>query len=225
MYLDQTTAIEMARAHGVDPKRFRAALRSAGLGWHSHNGRWEVTVGSPEHGDMERVMSALTGKRKLNPRNVAAQRISNKAETRDETYVVDLCDEVLGLAAQRQHCFPFLVGDQGQNGTRRPLPVDAFYPTLMLVVEYHERQHTERVGFFDDKLTVSGVSRGEQRRRYDELRKVLLPQNGYALITFDYSDFAHDGAKKLLRNAEDKRIISQRFGALTDKPPVDARRG
>jgi hypothetical protein len=33
------------------------------------------------------------------------------------------------------------------------LPVDGFYPTLNLGVEYHERQHPERVGFFDDKPT------------------------------------------------------------------------
>jgi len=214
MYLNQTTAVEMARTHGVDPKRFRAALRAAGLGWHSHNGRWEVVVDSPEHGDMERVMSTLTNKRELDPRKVTVQTIPTKAAARDETYVIDLCDDVLGLTAQRQHCFAFLVGDPGRSGTRRTLPVDAFYPTLKLVVEYHERQHTERVGFFDDKLTVSGVPRGEQRRRYDELRKVQLPQNGYVLVIFDYSDFAHDGAKRLLRNVEDKEIVRQRFDDL-----------
>ena len=212
MHDRQTTAVEMAKTQGIDPKRFRAALRNAGLGWHSHNGRWEVSIGSPEHRDMERVMFKLTGNRELEPRVVPAPRVpSEAATTRDETYVIDLCDEVLGLTAQRQHCFTFLVGDPGRNGTRKPLPVDAFYPPLDLVIEYHERQHTERVGFFDDKMTISGLPRGEQRRRYDDLRKVLLPQNGYVLVTFDYSDFAHDGAKRLLRNAEDKKVIRQRF--------------
>ena len=213
MHARQTTAIEMAKAQGIDPKRFRAALRSAGLGWHSHNGRWEVSIGSPEHRDMERVMSRLMGKRELDSKIEIAPRFPSEAAamTRDEAYVIDLCDEALGLSARRQHCFTFLLGDPGRAGIRKPLPVDAFYPTLKLVVEYHERQHTERVGFFDDKITISGLPRGEQRRRYDELRKVILPQNGYALVTFDYSDFAHDGAKRLLRKAEDKMIVRHRL--------------
>ncbi|WP_309751901.1 hypothetical protein [Novosphingobium sp.] len=44
------------------------------------------------------------------------------------------------------------------------LPVDAWYPELALVIEYRERQHSEAVKFFDQRETVSGVGRGEQRR-------------------------------------------------------------
>ena len=65
----------------------------------------------------------------------------------DEYYVIGLCNEVLGMEGQQQYRFPFLLGD---NGT--PLPVDAYYPTLNLVVEYYERQHTETVKFFDRKV-------------------------------------------------------------------------
>lgn len=215
MVVRQITAAEMARTHGIDPKRFRAALRNAGFGWHSHNGRWEVDVGSPQHLDMEGVMVKLTGQPRSSAQTIGHVRIlgGSTTATRDEAYVIDLCDEVLGLTARRQHCFPFLVGDPGQNGARKPLPVDAFYSALNLVVEYHERQHTERVRFFDDKVTVSGVPRGEQRSRYDEFRQSMLPQNGYRLVIFDYSDFAHDRSKKLMRIAEDKAIITQRLGA------------
>ena len=39
---------------------------------------------------------------------------------KDETYVIDLCDEVLGIKAIRQHRFPFLKGDGNSL-----LPVDA----------------------------------------------------------------------------------------------------
>jgi hypothetical protein len=53
------TAVEMAHARDIDPKRFRAALRQARLPWHAHNARWVVRIGSPEHKDMERVMAAL----------------------------------------------------------------------------------------------------------------------------------------------------------------------
>lgn len=206
------TAVDMAAASGIDPKRFRAALRAASLGWHPHNGRWEVVQGSDEHQDMEKVMAQLGGGRINNLRSPSntAHGVSRSA-TRDEHYVLDLCDVVLGLKAVRQHCFPFLTGDPDWRGYRRPLPVDGFYPALGLVVEYHERQHRERVGFFDDKPTVSGVARGEQRRRYDERRADLLPKRGYRLIVLEVDEFAHDRAKRLLRTPQDQGVVSRRL--------------
>lgn len=116
----------------------------------------------------------------------------------DEHYVVALCNEVLGLEGQQQYRFPFLLGDSGT-----PLPVDVYYPSLNLVVEYYERQHTEAVQFFDRKMTVSGVSRGEQRRIYDKRRRTELPKHGIRLVVLSYSDFGT--TKKLLRN-HDKDI-------------------
>lgn len=133
------------------------------------------------------------------------------AGIRDEHYVLDLCDAVLGLKAVRQHCFPFLTGDPDRRGHRKPLPVDGFYPALGLVVEYHERQHRERVGFFDDKPTVSGVPRGEQRRLYDERRADFLPRHGYSLVVLEVDEFAHDRAKRLLRIPEDQAVVSRRL--------------
>lgn len=68
----------------------------------------------------------------------------------DESYVIDLCDEVLKLKALRQHRFDFLTGDSGAK-----LPVDAYYPSLNLVVEFKERQHTEEVNSLtEDKPLV-----------------------------------------------------------------------
>ena len=111
----------------------------------------------------------------------------------DEYYVIDLCDEVLGRKAERQKRFDFLKGDKGNS-----LPVDAYYKDLNLVIEYHERQHTEEVKFFDNKQTVSGVSRGEQRKIYDERRKEVLPKHGIKLLIISYSDFGD--SKILSRN-------------------------
>jgi len=113
----------------------------------------------------------------------------------DESYVINLCDEVLGMKAYRQHKFDFLRGDTGM-----PLPVDAFYPELNLVIEYYESQHTESTPFFDRRLTVSGVSRGEQRRIYDNRRRELLPKHGIKLVIISYTDFGE--RKKLNRNKE-----------------------
>jgi len=86
----------------------------------------------------------------------------------DEAYVLDLCDEILGQKASRQHKFDFLKGDSG-----RKLPVDGYYEELNLAIEYRERQHSEPVSHFDKphKMTVSGVHRGEQRKIYDQRRR------------------------------------------------------
>ena len=118
----------------------------------------------------------------------------------DEQYVIDLCNEVLGLKGLQQYRFPFLLGD---SGTR--LPVDVYYPKLNLVIEYYERQHTESVKLFDRKMTVSGVTRGEQRRIYDERRRTVLPKRGIKLVIINYSDFGM--SKKLVRNHDADLLV------------------
>ncbi len=117
-----------------------------------------------------------------------------RREDNDESYVVDLCDNVLGMKAERNYNkFPWLVGDTG-----RRLPVDAYYPARRLVVEYHETQHTRPAPFFDRRMTASGCTRGEQRRRYDERRRVELPKHGITLVEIDWSLFGPH--KRLKRN-------------------------
>lgn len=102
----------------------------------------------------------------------------------DEAYVIDLCEQVLGFPAQRQHRFDWLLGDPGKNGRRVRLPVDAYWPELGVVVEYRELQHERPVAHFDkpDRLTVSGVHRGLQRALYDARREELIPAHGLRLI-------------------------------------------
>lgn len=210
-----TTAVEMARTAGIDPKRFRAALRGASLKWHAHNGSWEVRVGSLQHADMQRVLDTLTSGRGV-IRTTARSKPRSGQRGRsdsDEAWIIDICDAILGKIASRQHRFPFLLGDPGPSGRRASLPVDAYYADLRLVVEYHERQHTERVALFDDKNTVSGVPRGEQRRRYDDYRRTLLPKHGYGLVIFDYTEFDHTRGGRLMRNGRDRDIVAARLQA------------
>lgn len=129
---------------------------------------------------------------------------------RDEHYILALCDEVLNAKAKRQHRFPFLRGDPNADDRQMALPIDAFYEDLKLVVEYRECQHTEAVPFMDHKDTVSGVTRGEQRKLYDQRRRDVLPEHGIKLVELDYSMFAHGSNKRLKRDPEaDKAIISQ----------------
>ena len=208
----QITAAEMARAAGVDPKRFRAALRSAGPAWHAEGGAWTVDKGSARHCEMETVLAQLTsGAERARP---AGARGGGGRTASDEHYVIDLCDAALGIAALRQHRFDFLRGDPGACGEGARLPVDAWYAPRNLVVEYRERQHSEAVAFFDRRQTVSGIGRGEQRRSYDQRRRDVLAERGITLVEFDYSDFAHDGAKRLRRVAEDREVVARRLAGI-----------
>lgn len=77
---------------------------------------------------------------------------------------------------------------------------------LKLAIEYRERQHTEAVNFFykPNRITVSRVHRGEQRKLYDEKRRTVLQTHGLKLIEISYSDFNHDNQKGL---SETKRRI------------------
>ena len=136
------------------------------------------------------------------------------ARPKDENYIVDICDNLLELKASRGHRFAFLRGDPGKNGIHLPLPVDAYYPELNLVVEYHEHQHFEDVALFNRRIVSSGITRGEQRRKYDLRRNQVLPQNGITLVEFAYHEFQHDARKRLRRVPSDRDVVQQRLWSL-----------
>lgn len=129
----------------------------------------------------------------------------------DEQYIVDLCNEAIGIQGEQQYRFPFLLGDSGT-----PLPVDVYYKKLNLVVEYYERQHTEAVKLFDRRMTVSGVSRGEQRKIYDERRRTELPKHGIKLVVISYTDFGT--TKKLVRDHNADLLVVKRILSLNGIP-------
>ena len=201
----------MAKQAGIDPKKFRAALRDAKLGWHIHGHPWIVTVNSQEHADLVDVLESLLRSKSRSSRASSSnsEAAGLKRASSDESWVIDQCDALLGRIARRQYRFPFLTGDPGKSGQRTLLPVDAYYEELRLVVEFHERQHVEEVRFFDRRLTISGVSRGEQRRIYDARRRQLLPENGIKLIEIPISAFAATSNKKLRRTTEDILVIKK----------------
>lgn len=211
------TAAEMARNAGIDPKTFRAALRRANLKWHAYYEKWEVPFGSAEHRDMSDVLASLTQSERPATRSLPGTRSvqSGSRGSSDEAWIIGLCDEVLGEQAIRQHRFSFLTGDPSATGRRSLLPVDAFYPARKLVIEFHEIQHSQPVAHFDKRQTVSGVSRAQQRRRYDELRHKVLPQHGIEIVVFDYSEFEHTTAGRLRRTSRDRQIIAERLRCYT----------
>lgn len=142
------------------------------------------------------------------------QKSNANKKDKDETYVINLCDKILNEAASRQHRFDFLKGDTGVK-----LPVDAYYENYQLVIEYNEKQHTESVKLFDNKKTVSGVTRDIQRRIYDERRKEVLPKHGIELIVFSYDDFDFDNRKRIKRNQEkDLEIVREKLKKFITPP-------
>ncbi len=198
-HLEADEIIELIRlklkSDSIKQKGIRAKIRR--LGFHASD--FGFRGGYTEH-DFSSVIQIIGGSQKqppiapLSSKQASASTSTKKRKDSDEAYVIDLCDEVLTLKGSRQHKFDFLKGDAGTK-----LPVDVFYPSLNLVIEYRERQHTEPVKLFDGLQTVSGVSRGEQRKIYYQRRRDVLPQHGIKLIEINYDDFDYDSRKRVIR--------------------------
>ncbi|MFP8959331.1 hypothetical protein ACLIYP_01980 [Streptomyces nanhaiensis] len=140
----------------------------------------------------------------------------------DEAYVLDLCDDALGEQGSRQHRFDWLLGDPGVSGRRARLPVDSYWASHRLVVEYREIQHDQPVPFFDkpDRLTVSGVHRGEQRALYDARRDTEVSAHGLRLVVIRPSQLDADSRGRLRRNREtDLETIRSLLAPAADDEP------
>lgn len=215
------TPTELAAVLQISPKTLRGWLRRAYPRPSSEHGTdWDIP--------QEAVVAARQrwgdrDEEEQSPRPVRHSRAQAQPASRsdsDEAYVIDLCDEILREEASRQHTFPWLIGDANDRGQRRRLPVDAYYAAQALVVEYRERQHDEPVAHFDkpDRMTVSGVHRGEQRRLYDARREAEIPAHRLRLVTIKPTDLVSDRRGRLLRRREDDRQILGRLLV----PGVDA---
>lgn len=126
----------------------------------------------------------------------------------DEHYILNLCDEALGVPGIRQAKFDWLRGDPSParpRGTK--LPVDGFWPDLALVVEFQEEQHTQPTPFFDRRHTVSGVGRGEQRRLYDERKRTLIPEHGLRLVVIEKAEFTLKSRRIDRDRARDLQVV------------------
>jgi diadenosine tetraphosphate (Ap4A) HIT family hydrolase len=133
----------------------------------------------------------------------------------DEKYVLDLAAEILAEPDYRwQHRFPTLLGDAGKDGRRRPLPVDGYFPRHKLIIEYWEKQHSAPVPIMDEGQSISGISRGHQRRLYDQRRRAWAEANSLRLVILDYRGFESDAQGRLQRNRErDRQIVAEALQA------------
>ncbi len=83
------------------------------------------------------------------------------------------------------------------------------------VVELYERQHSEAVPFFDklDRMTVSGLSRGEPRALYDVRRRALVPQQGIRLVVVTLDDFGVKRGGEIVRDRDrDLAVLAEVLG-------------
>lgn len=123
----------------------------------------------------------------------------------DEHYIIDLCDELFEERASRQHKFGFLLGDYHKDGkTRSALPVDAYYHSQNLVIEFMERKNTDSAPLSGkpDRMTISGVGRSEQRKIYDQRKRKGLKSKDINLLDIQYESFECDSQKQLIRDRE-----------------------
>ncbi|BDC99559.1 hypothetical protein [Persicobacter psychrovividus] len=127
----------------------------------------------------------------------------------DGFYLVNIANELLGKEASSQHKFSFLLGDYHKDGkSRTALPIDAYYEELNMAIEFIEKQPIE---FKSTRMTVSGVTRGEQRAMYDQRKRTTLAKEGIAIIDVPYADFRCDEKGKLVRDLEADTKLMREF--------------
>jgi len=137
-----------------------------------------------------------------------------------ERYCAKLVRDALRCTGYiENHRFDFLRGGPTPKQPRGvPLPVDAYYPSENLVLEFREGQHYgDRFAFRDGRITATGETRKEQRKKYDKKRENVLPSKGIKLLViYDYQltgDYASDfsfiseALKELFRS--DLRIFNR----------------
>ena len=142
---------QLEKAPADKQKGIRDKIRRIGLYWSEVAGGMSYTVQNLQHlvySGVIKVIGSNLPARNVSSINTPAKIATQNTKTTgrsgsDEYYVIGLCNEALGMEAEQQYKFPFLLGDSG-----RALPVDAYYRELNLVIEYYERQHTEDVKFF-----------------------------------------------------------------------------
>ncbi|MFA9388765.1 MAG: hypothetical protein ACERKD_03105 [Prolixibacteraceae bacterium] len=157
----------------------------------------------------------------------------------DKNYVIELCDQVIGMKANRTKRFDFLLGDLHKDGvSQTKLPVDAYYAMLHLVVQYNgmkpweatipERKEREESQDSEDPDELDAndvaendedtpeirvkrkVTREEQRTIYEERRARVFPKHDIDYVLISYSNFKHDEELKIIRDeAADLKIVHQ----------------
>lgn len=129
----------------------------------------------------------------------------------DIVYISDLIDDLLNEKGSRKHTFEYLLGDLHKNGkTRTKLPVDLYYSNLKLALEIveHSEKKQDAIKTKEEKLTVSGITRAEQRLKYFNRKRSVLTKKEKFFIEIPLEKFEVDESNQLVRNLEsDENVL------------------
>lgn len=190
---------ELAKELGISPKRLRAWLRAE---WPPElpNARWDLT-----DEQITQARARTWAARHALDAGPAVETVAAPPTRRsesDESYVLDLVDEILGSVGLRQHRFEWLLGEPSARGVRPKLPVDGYWPSHGLVVEYREIQHDRPTPQGEKRKSDIVVARNVQRRRYDRLREEEIPKHLLRLVVIKPRDLDSDPRDHLRRSRE-----------------------
>ena len=145
-----------------------------------------------------------------NAPNAKQKRALDRSDN-DEAYLMDLIDGLLGQTGSRRHTFDYLLGDLHQNGTTRTkLPIDIYYVDLKLALEFVEDPDKTKANksIRDEKLTVSGMTRAEQRYKYSHRKKNILLIKEKIYLEIPLEKFELNESNQLARIKEnDERVL------------------
>jgi hypothetical protein len=124
---------------------------------------------------------------------------------------MELIDGLLDAKGSRKHTFEYLLGDLHKNGkTRTELPIDLYYADLKLaleIVEHPGKKKDPSIISKEEKLTVSGMTRAEQRLRYFNRKKTTLTKKDKFFVEIPLEKFLVDDSMKLVRNQEKDETV------------------
>ncbi len=138
------------------------------------------------------------------------QLAKKREEESDSKYILDLCDEALDMKGARQHTFEFLLGDYHKDGlTRTMLILDLYYPKLNLVIELRGKVYQD-TSERESEITVSGVTRAEQRKIYNQRKVDVLAKEEVNYLEIEYYLFQLDSENKIIRNHDaDLKVVQE----------------
>jgi hypothetical protein len=89
------------------------------------------------------------------------------------------------------------------------LPLDAYYMSLNLVIEVVNKTSTPPKKGKDksQKLTVSGVTRAEQRKVYQDRKSAYLAENNIKLFEINFALFETNDLNKLVRTKDNDEAL------------------
>ncbi|MFT4900710.1 MAG: hypothetical protein ACI9U0_002517 [Flavobacteriales bacterium] len=144
--------------------------------------------------------------------NLPAQNPNKKVHilNSDDTYLIELCDQLLKEVSRKQFTFDDLLGDFHKDKiSQTKLPLDAYYTSLNLVIEVVNKKSTPPKKGKDksQKLTVSGVTREEQRKVYQERKSAYLAENNIKLFEINFALFETNDQNKLVRTKDNDEAL------------------